>query len=284
MADLLDIAIIGTGPAGISAALTAAARGKSFKLFGSKTLSQKISKAHQINNYPGLCGKTGTEIAQAFLSDIEKLNIPINEERISNIYAMGNYFSILAGKNQYDSKTVIIATGTDFGKPLAGEEQFLGRGISYCATCDGMLYKNKTVAVIAYNKSQEKEADFLSQICAHVYYIPLYQENIQVDSKCELIHDIPKEITGTLKADSLAFASGKTISTNCVFILRESVAPSTLLNGLSMNGNHIAVDRSMKTNIPGCFAAGDITGLPYQIAKAVGEGNIAALSAVEYIK
>lgn len=278
-----DIAIIGTGPAGISAALTAHARNKTIVIFGSRNVSRKVAKAHQINNYPGFPGKTGADIATAFIGHIDSLGIPITEQRITNVYAMGDHFSLLAGQTQYTAKAVIIATGTDFGKPFPGEEQFLGRGVSYCATCDGMLYKGKNVAVIADSREQEKEADFLASICGHVTYLPQYKDDVSVSPECEVIRDSPKEITGTLKAKQLVLAGGTVLDTDCIFILRESIAPSTLLSGLAMNGNFIAVDRAMKTSIPGCFAAGDITGTPYQIAKAVGEGNVAALSAVDFI-
>jgi thioredoxin reductase (NADPH) len=287
MEEKLDIAIIGTGPAGISAAITAAARGKTFRLFGSRQISLKLQKAHQINNYPGFYGRSGAEIAQAFMDHLAAMHIGITDERITNIYAMGSYFSLLAGQKQYDAKTVIIATGVDFGKPYDGEEHFLGRGVSYCATCDGMLYKGKDAAVIASSASEEKEAEFLASLCSHVFYIPLYKEEPAFSSKdsakIEIIHDVPQEITGSLKAEHLILKSGRILDTACTFILRTSIAPSALLNGLKMDGNHITVNRKLETNIPGCFAAGDITGTPYQYVKAAGEGNVAALSAAAYI-
>jgi thioredoxin reductase (NADPH) len=282
----IDIAIIGTGPAGISAAITSAARGKTFRLFGSRETSLKLLKAHQINNYPGLYGKSGEEIAAAFTDHLASMHIDITEERITNIYAMGNYFSLLSGQNQYDAKTVIIATGVDFGKLYAGEQKYLGHGVSYCATCDGMLYKGKDVAVIASGREEEKEAFFLASICNHVYYIPLYKDPVSFneDKKkvIEVLHVAPLEITGELKAGHLVLP-GMILDVACIFILRSSIAPAMLLEGLKMDGNHITVNRKFETNIPGCFAAGDITGTPYQYIKAAGEGNVAALSAAAYI-
>ena len=278
----LDIAIIGTGPAGISAAITASARGKTFRLFGSPETSTKIVRAHQINNYPGLYGRSGQELAQAFLDHLAAMHISITGERVSNIYAMGSYFSLLAGQNQYDAKTVIIATGVDFGKPLPGEELFLGRGVSYCATCDGMLYKGKKVAVVAAAKSEEKEAEFLASVCSGVYYVPLYRGPVDVSGKITVIPSRPVEITGKGTAGQLVLED-RTLDVSCVFVLRDSIAPSTLLAGLGMDGSHIAVNRKLETNIPGCFAAGDCTGTPYQYVKAAGEGNVAALSAAAFI-
>lgn len=286
MSDLFDIAIIGTGPAGVSAAMTAAARGKSILLFGSKDISPKLSKAHQINNYPGFYGKSGAEIAAAFLDHLKQMHIDITDERITGVYPMGDHFSLLAGQTQYDAKTVIIASGVSFGKPYDGEEQFLGRGVSYCATCDGMLYKGKPVAVIGADKEQEKEAEFLSSICSEVHYIPLYKGAGPFPQNVHIVEGTPKALTGDMKARSLTVASKdgeKTIQADCFFILRSSIAPSMLLQGLAMDGNHIAVNRKLETNIPGCFAAGDITGTPYQYVKSAGEGNVAALSAAAYI-
>ena len=281
---IFDAAIIGTGMAGISAALTLAARGKKFRIFGNAGLSEKIEKAHVINNYPGLYGKTGAEFCLELKKQLNAQKIEITEKRITNVYNMGKYFSLLSGMEQFDAKTVIISTGVDFGKPLPGEEQFLGRGVSYCATCDGMLYKGKNVAVLAYSKTEEKETEFLLSICSKVFYIPMYKETVEISSNeaLEIVRDVPKEITGSLKAQKLVFAN-KTIEADCIFILRESIMPSALLQGLEMNGTHITVDRKCCTNIPGCFAAGDVTGTPYQYAKAAGEGNVAALSAVAYL-
>ena len=281
---ILDAAVIGTGMAGISAALTLAARGKKFSIFGNAGLSEKIEKAHVINNYPGLYGKTGAEFCLELKNQLKALKIEITEKRITNVYNMGKYFSLLSGMEQFDAKTIIISTGVDFGKPLLGEEQFLGRGVSYCATCDGMLYKGKTVVVLAYSKSEEKEAEFLLSICSKIFYVPMYKETVEIPASesLEIVRDVPKEIIGSLKAQKLVLAD-KTIEADCIFILRESIMPSALLQGLEMDGNHIAVDRKCCTNIPGCFAAGDVIGAPYQYAKAAGEGNIAAVSAAPYL-
>ncbi|QTQ15041.1 FAD-dependent oxidoreductase [Treponema parvum] len=282
--NMLDAAVIGTGPAGVSAALTLAARGKKFKIFGSPELSPKISKAHAINNYPGLYGKTGAQVAEEFRKHLEFLKIEITDARITNIYDMTDHFTLLSGQEQFEARTIIIATGVDFGKALPGEENFLGRGVSYCATCDGMLYKGKTTAVIAYAKSEEAEAEFLASICKKVYFIPMYKEDVSLalNSVIDIIKDVPEEIKGQLKAQKLILKKQE-LETDCIFILRESISPSALLQGLKLDGTHIAVDRNCRTNIPGCFAAGDITGIPYQYAKSAGEGNVAALAAVSYL-
>lgn len=282
MSERYDIAIIGTGPAGLSAALNAKIRKKNFILFGYKELSEKLAKAHNINNYLGFYGKSGKEIQEAFLNHIESMDIEITQERVNNIYSMGDYFALAVNDKMYEATTVILATGVNFGKPFIGEEKFLGRGVGYCATCDAPLYKDKVVSIVAYSKKDEDEVNFIGTIASKVYYIPMYKEEVEVDSNIEVIKGIPTEIAGDKKAEKLILKD-REIDCDGIFILRESVSPGQLVPGLNIDNNHVAVDRLMKTNINGCFAAGDIVGVPYQYIKAAGEGNIAALSAVSYL-
>ncbi len=282
MSDRIDIAIIGSGPAGVSAALNASIRKKTFKIFGSKEISQKLVKAHKVNNYLGFYGKSGLEIRDEFAKHLESMDIDITEDKINNIYSMGDYFALMGTNNNYEAKTVILATGVNFGKPLKGEEEFLGRGVGYCATCDAPLYKDKVVTIIAYNKHEESEANFIAQVASKVYYIPMYKEEVEVDSSIEVIKDTPVEIVGEKFVEKLVLKD-REIETDGIFILRDSISPGQLVPGLQLDGNHIDVDRKMSTNLKGCFAAGDIVGTPYQYIKAAGEGNIAALSAVSYL-
>ena len=280
--DRIDIAIVGSGPAGIQAALNAKIRNKTFKVFGTKEISPKLVKAHQINNYLGFYGKSGKEIRDEFAKHLEAMDIEITEEKINNIYSMGDYFALMGSKNTYEATTVILATGVNFGKPLKGEEEYLGRGVGYCATCDAPLYKDKIVTIIAYNKHEESEANFLAQVASKVYYIPMYKEEVEVDESIEIIKDTPVEIVGEQFVQKLILKNNE-IETDGLFILRDSISPGQLVPGLELDKNHVQVDRKMATNLKGCFAAGDIVGTPYQYIKAAGEGNIAALSAVSYL-
>ena len=277
-----DIAIIGSGPAGISAAINAKIRNKNFIIFGTKEISNKLVKAHKINNYLGFYGKSGKEIRDEFAKHLEAMDIEITEEKINNIYSMGDYFALMANNKTIEASSVILATGVNFGKPFKGEEEYLGRGVGYCATCDAPLYKDKVVSIIAYNKHEEAEANFIATIASKVYYIPMYKEEVEVDPSIEIVRDTPVEIVGDTLVNKLILKNGE-IETDGIFILRDSISPGQLVPGLELDGNHVAVNRSMKTNIPGCFAAGDIVGTPYQYIKAAGEGNIAALSAVSYL-
>lgn len=291
MAERMDVAIIGSGPAGISAAITATARGLSLKLYGNMAVSEKLSKAHQINNYPGFYGKSGAEIADAFSDHLNAMGIARDEAKIGGIYSMGDYFSIAAGSDVAEATAVILATGVNFGRPIPGENDLLGRGVSYCATCDGMLYRGKKAAVLAYDQGEEKEADFLASIGVEVDYIPMYKGTPDLangDAMNVIEGAAPKSIEGDGKVEKLILggANGEAereLSEDAVFILRSSIAPDKIIDGLELDGNHVKVDRKMATNIPGFFAAGDITGTPYQYVKAAGEGNVAAISAASYV-
>jgi thioredoxin reductase (NADPH) len=181
---------------------------------------------------------------------------------------VGETFFLSIGSDVAEAKAVIIATGVVRGTKYPGEAELLGAGVSYCATCDGMLYRGKTVAVIGLSQDAEHEADFLRSIGCQVLYFDKPQKF---------------EIKGEGKVKSL-LADGTEHPVDCVFILRPTLAPTDLFPTLAMEGGYLAVDRKMRTNIPGIFAAGDCTGTPLQVSKAVGEGLIAGQSAAEYIK
>ena len=277
-----DIAIVGSGPAGLSAAINAKIRNKKFIIFGNKELSYKLSKAPKINNYLGFYGVTGAQVRDKFLEHIDNMGIEITEERVNNIYAMGDYFALMVNEKMYEATTVILATGMEYTKPIKGEEQLLGKGVGYCATCDAPLYRGKTVTIIGYNKEAEEEADFVSEVAEKVYYIPMYKDAVKVNENIEIVSKKPLEIVGEEKVSSIKTDDGE-LETDGVFVLKDSISPGQLVPGLEIEDGHIKVDREMKCNIPGCFAAGDCVGKPYQYIKSAGEGNIAALSAVKYI-
>lgn len=278
----VDIAIIGSGPAGVSAAITAKLRGKSLLLFGSKDLSDKIGKAHTIQNYPGLPGVTGEGLRTALQNHLAAMDIPVTEARVNAVYAMGDYFAVQTAGETYEATAVILATGVVQGKPLPGEEEFLGRGVSYCATCDAPLYRGKAVAVVGASPAAEPEAAYMAEVAASVLYLPLYEGTPDLPATVQVIREKPTAVTGETTVTALHTDGGE-YPVDGVFLLRDAMAPSQLVPGLEANGGHVAVNARMQTNLPGCFACGDAVGLPYQYIKAAGEGNVAALSAVEYL-
>ena len=279
---MYDLMIIGSGPAGISAALTAKARNLNFIWFGSRALSTKIEKAEKIMNYPGLPAVTGSEMQSVFLKQIDDCGITITESQVNSIYDCGGYFAAGADNEIYEAKAVIMTVGMTTTREIEGEARLLGCGVSYCATCDAMFYRNKTVAVAGFSKDSESEARFLSEVASKVYYVPYTDSDLCDTDKITVIHDKIIEITGEQKVTGIRFKESR-LQVDAVFILRDCIAPDRLIPGLKIENNHVCTDRKMRTNIRGCFAAGDITGTPYQYIKSAGEGNVAALSAVEYL-
>ena len=278
-----DIAIVGSGPGGLEAAITAKIRNKDIILFGNKELSLKITKAAEIKNYLGFPDITGENLARAYNEHLQKMDININYSRINTVYAMGDYFALQSVDEMFEAKSVIISTGVVTGKTVPGENENLGSGVSYCATCDAALYKGKEAIVVGYSSKEEEEVIFLAEKAKKVTYLALYKnvpflaDNIEVVEGC-----LPREIIKN--EDRLTLVTNKgSYTADGVFFLRDAISPEKLVPGLLIEEGHITVDRSMRTNIEGVFACGDITGKPYQYMKAAGEGNVAALSAVSYL-
>ena len=275
-----DIAIIGTGPAGLSAALTAKIRNKKILLLGAAGLSETVEKAHTVQNYLGLPGVSGADMKHAFLQHIRQMDITITEKKVNTIYPMGDFFGIQMGMEMAQADAVILATGVTADKPYPGENELLGKGVSYCATCDAPLYRGRTVAVIGFGQKEEEEAAFLAEVAEKVYYFPMYKGDIHAD--VTVVREKPEAILGEEKVQSVRTAA-REYPVDGVFVLRESILPEHLLKGLQLEGNRVVVNLNMETNIPGCFACGDLAGKQYQYINAAGEGNVAALSAVEYL-
>ena len=288
---MLDCIIIGSGVAGISAALTLQANRKSFLIFGNENLSEKIEKAEKIHNYPGLSDVSGKAFVAALQGQLSDAEIEIKTEKVAGVYALNEKFLLLTqdGK-QYESRTVLLACGVESIKQIDGEETFLGRGVSYCATCDGFLYKGKTIAVVCTTKRLEHEIGYLADFAEKVYLIPMYKEVEIERENVTIIRKMPTGITGTKRVETIVFSAPPSdkipalLPVDGVFMLRESVSPAVLVGGLQTEDGHVVVGRDMSTNIKGCYAAGDCTGRPYQYAKAVGEGNVAAHSVSEFLK
>ncbi len=282
--DRYDIAIVGTGPAGLEAAITAKVRNKNVLLLGPRDLSMKVEKAHMISNYLGLPMVSGDEMQKSFKDHLERMEIAITEDRVNMVYPMGKYFALQGHKNMYEATSVILACGTSIVKPFPGEIECLGRGVSYCATCDAVLYRGKTAIVLGYSPEEEKEALFLSEIADKVYYLPMYQQNVSINSdKIEVLID-KKPLTIELKEHRVLLKlENDCLEADGLFILRENIPPAQMVPGLEIENNCVKVNRGMETNVQGLFACGDITGAPYQYMKAAGEGNVAALSAVGYL-
>jgi len=281
---MMDVAVIGGGPAGLSAALNLKIRNKSFVLLGGSENVTGLMKAPQIDNYPGLKGISGAELVKSFRNHAVSMGVEIKKEKAYNILDMGDYFSINTGNEFYDARSIIIATGREKAKYLEGEKEYLGKGVGYCATCDGPLYRNKSIAIISENEEGEEEANFLSEICSEVFYIPSYHTEPKLRDGIKLLKEKVTGIQGDGNKVNRLTTDNRELKVDAVFIVRDVIPVNQLIEGLELHEGSIKVDRDMAASIKGVFACGDCTGKPFQIAKAVGEGNVASLSAVRYLE
>ncbi|SHI51122.1 NAD(P)/FAD-dependent oxidoreductase [Desulfosporosinus lacus] len=255
--DHYELAIIGCGPAGLSAALNAKIRNRDFVLLGSEFCSPKLSKAPQVDNWLGFPEIGGEELRQRFLDHVKEKDIPITPFKVTNIYP-GPPYTLMGKEKSFEADTIIIAT------------------------CDGPLYKDKKVAIISYNQEGEDEANYMANICSKVYYIPYYSEILKLDPRVEIKKGKAKKITGDQKVEQLDLGEEQLI-VDGVFILRDTLPAEQLVSGLEMEEAAIKVNHKLETSMPGLYAAGDCTGQPYQLIKAAGEGGTAALQAVKYL-
>lgn len=262
-----DVLVIGGGPAGLSAAVNVRARGKTVLVVSNPSQENPLWKSERVDNYLGLSGVSGQELLTAFSRHAEASGAEIRTGKALNAAYAAEIWYVSVGSDVLEAKAVILAAGVSRAKKLPGEEEFLGRGVSYCATCDGMLYREKSVAVLGWSETASQEADYLRSIGCTVRYF-----------------DRPRhgEITGDTVVRSVT-CDGETAQVDGVFVLRPTMAPVDLFPGLALEEGYVAVDRKMATNLPGLFAAGDCTGGLLQVSKAVGEGLIAGQSAAKWI-
>ena len=238
---MYDSIIIGTGPAGLSAALNLKTYKKDFIWFGSKNLSEKVQKAEKITNYPGFPQISGQELFERFDAHRRAAGIDITEKTVTNIMPAGNGFMVLADNEMYEARTLILCMGVMSAKQLDRED------------------------------------------AAEVLYFPAYNDSEIELPNVKISKDAPIALIGDSFVEGITLRSGKTESVDGVFCLRNAIAPSKLMPQLEIENGHILVDRTQQTNVAGCFAAGDCTGRPYQYTKAVGEGNVAAHSCIQYL-
>jgi len=278
-----DLAIIGAGPAGLSALLNAKIRNKSVIIFG--TDSPSLENSESIKNYLGFGDVSGKELNEAFKKSLEGYDYEKSDQKVQQVYAMGDYFGLMLKNNDMvEATSVIVATGIELKKDLINEDKFFAKGVSYCATCDAALYKGKKVLVIGYNEESLEEANFTSEIVDELIFVNMYKDDIKLNDSIKVISgDVPVEFIGEDRASVLKFKSGKEISADGFFIIRDSSKPSRLVPSIETDDEHIIVHDNCRTNIRGLYAAGDVAGRPYQINKSVGQGQVAALDAAKYI-
>ncbi len=281
---MYDVVIIGAGPAGISAGLYAKRAGANVLILYSKKAN--VENASAIENYYGFVDKIdGKILYENGIKQAQNIGIDIRQEEVVSIENIDE-FKITTINNTYEAKSIIIATGNKKLKPnINGITTFEGRGISYCAICDGFFYRNKNVVVIGNGKFAIHEADELKNIVSNVKILTNGLE-INSDSEYEIINKKIIKINGNEKVESIEFEDGSKIEIDGIFIALGEAGGSDFAKklGIIQKEEKIVVDENMMTNVNGIFACGDITGGLLQISKAVYEGAKAGISAANYIK
>ena len=280
MEDTLDIAIIGGGPAGLSAAINAVLRNKSVKIFTNAL--NYLQKAEKVDNYLGFYNISGQELMKKFVDHANKLNVSFEYGKVIDIMKYNDMFMINFNGKIINAKAVVLALGITKEKMLNNEEKLLGKGISYCATCDGALYKGKNIAVYGNADDIIEEANFLSSLGANVNFITVKKDIKGLNQNINVINGIISDIIGDNKLEGIII-NDKYIKLDGLFLLRNSIAPNSIVKDLILEDGYIVVNRNMETNIKGIYACGDCTGNPLQISKATGEGLVAAQNAAKYI-
>jgi len=294
---MYDLAVIGGGPAGLSAAIYGA-RYVLNTLLITKDHGGAIAEAHLVENYPGYESISGMELSEKFRKQAKKLGVEIKDEEAEGIKKEKGFFLI---NNKYKAKKVILAVGTTRRKlNIPGEDEFIGKGVSYCATCDAPFYRDKVVGVVGGSNSAARAAQLLSEYAKKVYIIyrkekiraePLLAKQIGKNPKIEIINNTNiREVKGEKFVNSVVFDSGEVFMLDGVFIEIGSVPAVALPKelGVKLDDNgYIVVDGAMRTNAEGVYAAGDITtgsNMWRQVVTACAEGGLAASSAYIDIK
>lgn len=292
---MYDTIIIGGGPAGLTAAIYAGRRSLKALLL-TRDIGGQAAKTFDIENYPGIVHTTGPALAKTMQEQANSFGAEIKYEEVKSVTQKDACFEIKTSTSQYESKTIIIASGK---KPLElrvpGEEEFKGKGVTYCATCDAPFFRKKSVVVVGGSNSALDAAILCSEIAEKVYLVHrsvLSGEQVMIDKvkaseNVEIIlPDEIKEIKGDQVVKSVTLKSGREIEASGVIVEVGYTIDSSLFSELVKinEKKQIITDLSQNTSVPGIFAAGDLTEAPYkQIVIAAGEGAKSALSAYDYI-
>ena len=282
---MYDIIIIGAGPAGISAGIYAKRANKNVLIlyYGESNLE----KAEKIDNYYGFeNGISGKDLYETGIKQAQNIGIKVKKEEVIHIEQSLNGFEITTTENSYESKALIIATGNKKIRPnIKGIQEFEGKGVSYCAICDGFFYRNKNVVVIGNGEFAINEANILKNIANDVKILTDGLEMLQ-DTSIEVSKGKIREIKGGLRVQEVVFEDNSTIEVDGVFVALGEAGGADFAKkiGVLTNNDNIVADEKMQTNVKGLFACGNANGGLLQVSKAVYEGAVAGLSASKYLK
>ena len=292
---IYDTIILGGGPAGYTAAIYAA-RYNLKCIVIAKELGGVMNGAYRVENYPGFNSISGIELMDKLKEHVKYLGADIKEEEIIRVNKNKNLFLVKTNKNEYGSKTIIIALGTERKRlNVSGEKELEKRGISYCYNCDAAFYKNKRVIVVGGGDSAAQAVLLLASYNNDVTLLyrsviraePSYQKQFKKLKNVNLIQGEISKVNGKNKVESIILKDGKEIKIDGIFVEIGSEPDLSLFKdfNLELENGYIKVDKYMKTNFDGIFAAGDITNIVLrQAVIAAGNGAIAAFSVYTYLK
>lgn len=292
---MYDLVIIGTGPAGLSASIYGA-RYKINAVTIGKLHGGTITEAHLVENYPGVGEISGMELGQKMLEQAESLGAKVIADSIQKIEKQDKIFVLYTRERKYETKRILLAMGAERNKlKTKGEEEFLGKGVAYCATCDGPFFKGKTVSVIGGGNAAVTAAIYMGDVAEKVYLIyrgpelkaePAWIDQLNAKKNIEVIYNTNiEEISGENKVEHIKLDNGSELKLDGVFIEIGSTPAKALIAALDLktdNKGYIEVDAEMKTSTEGVWAAGDITAGEFKLRQAVtatGEGALAVYSA-----
>lgn len=284
--EIMDVIILGKGPAGVSAAAYTVRAGLKTMIIGRDGGS--LAKAEKIENYYGFAEPiSGNDLIEQGIGQVKRLGVDIVSDEVVGLSYNGN-FLVQTKNEEYECKSIVLATGSSRAMPrIQGLEQFEGKGISYCATCDAFFYQGKDVAVIGEGDYALHEAKELLAVVNSVVVLTNGKE-VSADFPAELkIYEQKIDaFAGDDRLQSVIFVDGSKIDVNGVFIAMGFAGGSDLAKkiGAETDGLHIVVDEEMSTSVPGIYAAGDCTGGMSQVAKAVYDGAKAGTNVVKYIR
>ncbi|MCL2143381.1 MAG: NAD(P)/FAD-dependent oxidoreductase [Methanomassiliicoccaceae archaeon] len=290
----MDVIIIGVGPAGLQAAIHAA-RGKASTTMIGKTEDSAMHGAH-VENYFGIEGRTdGSDILKRGLTQAASFGAEHIRENVTAMERSGDSFiATTENDTRIEAKAVILASGISRKKlNVPGEKEYFGKGVSYCAACDCNFYKGKRVAVIGDDSEAAASAELMTSYASHVFWITKDTKASDImirkakDAGAEIISEEVKEIMGKEKVTKIMFSDSSMINVEGVFIELGARSSSDLAMDIDVMPNTdgtISVNERCETPVKGVYACGDVTGRPWQIAKAVGQGAVAGMNAAAYIK
>lgn len=290
-----DIIIIGAGPAGMTSAIYAKRAGYNPLVLEKNTYGGQIINSSEVANYPGIKKIDGYTFATKIYEQLKELEIEIKHEEVINIKKIDKTINVITNKNEYECKSVIIATGLTKRKlNIENEEKLIGKGISYCATCDGAFFKGDDVAVVGGGNTALEDAIFLSNYCKHVYLINRTEnfkaeksllDSFKQKNNTEIITSANiKKLVGKEKLEKIELDNGKILNISGLFIAIGQV-PNCNFDIIEKENGFIKSNEECTTNIPGIFVAGDIRNKSVrQIVTSVSDGAVAAINAVKYIE